>query len=196
LNFLAHLYLSQPSEELMFGNYIADGVRGKLDGRFPEQVIRGIRMHRAIDDFTDTHPVFRQSCMRLYENYYKYAWVIVDIFYDHFLAANWNEFHPQLLKVFSANTYSMLEKSLDLMPEKSKRFFQYMSEYDILYNYSKTEGIQRALSGMARRARFQSNMEKATADLVKDYKEYESDFRLFFPELQKFTEEKFMIPSG
>ncbi len=187
MNFLAHLYLSRSSEELMFGNYIADGVRGNLEGRFPEKVIEGIRMHRAIDDFTDSHPVFKQSCMRLYERYDKYAWVIVDIFYDHFLAANWDEFHEKPLKTFSAETYSMLEKNHHLMPEKSKRFFLYMSEYDLLFNYSRTEGIERVLSGMARRARFQSNMEKATTDLLKDYKEYEKDFRLFFPELEKFT---------
>ncbi len=79
------------------------------------------------------------------------------------------------------------------MPEKSKRFFQYMTEYDLLFNYSKTEGIERVLSGMARRARFQSNMEKATADLIIDYQHYEKDFRLFFPELEKFTKEKFSL---
>lgn len=189
MNFLAHLYLSQASDELMFGNYIADGVRGKLEGRFPEKVIEGIRMHRAIDDFTDAHPVFKQSCMRLYDKYDKYAWVIVDIFYDHFLAANWHEFHPQTLKEFSSNTYLMLGEKTELMPEKSKRFFHYMTEYDILFNYSKTEGIQRVLSGMARRARFQSNMEKATDDLVRDHQVYEKDFRLFFPELQKFCKQ-------
>ena len=175
----------------MFGNYIADGVRGNLEGRFQEKVIEGIRMHRAIDDFTDTHPVFKQSCMRLYEKYDKYAWVIVDIFYDHFLAANWSEFHPQPLQVFSAETYLLLEKNIELMPEKSKRFFHYMTEYNILFNYSKTDGIQRVLSGMARRARFESHMENATADLITDYHHYEKDFRLFFPELEKFTKEKF-----
>jgi len=173
----------------MFGNYIADGVRGKLEGRFSEKVIEGIRMHRSIDDFTDCHPVFKQSCMRLFSNYDKYAWVIVDIFYDHFLAANWEEFHPEPLKEFSAGIYSMLERNMELMPEKSKRFFHYMSEYDLLYNYSKTEGIERVLSGMARRARFQSNMEKATTDLIKDYSDYEKDFRLFFPDLQQFTKD-------
>ncbi|MCG3166557.1 MAG: Acyl carrier protein phosphodiesterase [Bacteroidia bacterium] len=193
MNFLAHLYLSHTSEELMFGNYIADGVRGKLEGRFSDKVIEGIRMHRAIDDFTDAHPVFKQSCMRLYEKYDKYAWVIVDIFYDHFLAANWNEFHHQPLQTFSAETYLMLEKKIELMPEKSKRFFHYMTEYNILFNYSKTDGIQRVLTGMARRARFQSNMEKATADLITDYHYYEKDFRLFFPELEKFTKENFSL---
>lgn len=195
MNFLAHLYLSQPSDELMFGNFIADGVRGKLEGRFPDTVIQGIRMHRSIDDFTDRHTIFKQSCMRLFENYDKYAWVIVDIFYDHFLAANWDEFHPLSLKEFSTNTYSMLKQNIELMPEKSKRFYHYMNEYDILFNYSRTEGIEQVLSGMARRTRFQSNMEKATTDLIKDYKEYENDFRLFFPELQKYAEDISKIQS-
>lgn len=192
MNFLAHLYLSQSSDELMFGNYIADGVRGKLEGHFPDKIIEGIRMHRAIDDFTDSHPVFKKSCMRLFSNYDKYAWVIVDIFYDHFLAANWHEFHDKPLQIFSAETYSILLKNHELMPEKSKRFFQYMSQYDLLFNYSKPEGIERVLSGMAKRARFQSNMEKATDDLLKDYSKYENDFREFFPELQRFTENEFI----
>ncbi|MEX0290603.1 MAG: DUF479 domain-containing protein, partial [Flavobacteriaceae bacterium] len=92
MNFLAHIYLSFGDDEITIGNFIADSIRGKKYKHLPERVQKGVILHRAIDTFTDAHPTVRQSSKRLHENYSHYSRVIVDIFYDHFLAKNWKNY--------------------------------------------------------------------------------------------------------
>lgn len=185
MNFLAHLYLSRTSPALMVGNFIADGVKGKAFGQYPTAIAKGILMHRAIDTFTDQHPIVTHSKALLWPAYGKYAAVLVDIFYDYFLAKNWKEYHKQTLPVFAKETYRMLEEYQPIFPERPKRFYQYMVEYDILSNYASLNGIQQALNGMSRRAAFVSNMEKATKELKLYEPEFETHFKAFFPELEK-----------
>ena len=100
MNHLAHLYLSGSDPDLMLGNFIADAVKGKQVELYALGVQNGIRLHRAIDTFTDAHPVVRQTKAHLYAGYSKFAGVILDIYFDHFLAIGWANYHPQPLADF------------------------------------------------------------------------------------------------
>ena len=100
MNFLAHIYLSGDNDLIKIGNFMADGIRGKQYENYPLEIQKGIILHRAIDTFTDAHPIFRQSTKRLHNNYHHYAGVIVDILYDHFLAKNWNKYSDEKLEDF------------------------------------------------------------------------------------------------
>lgn len=188
MNFLAHLYLSRSSHELMVGNFIADSVKGRRFEDYSPTITKGILMHRAIDTFTDEHPTVLLSKKRLRDNYGKYSAVLVDIFYDYFLAKNWRDYYNVDLPLFAQETYKMLEGYYHYFPERSRRFYIYMVNYDILSNYARIEGIQRALNGMAHRARFDSNMEKATKELKLHEKVFEQEFRDFFPDLERSVE--------
>ena len=98
MNFLAHLYLSGNDPLVRLGNFIGDFVKGRdLADRYEPAIVKGIELHRAIDEFTDQHAIVKQSKMRLRPKYRHYAPVIVDIFYDHFLAAGWDNHSEQLL---------------------------------------------------------------------------------------------------
>src|SRR3954453_2663939 len=109
MNFLAHLYLSGNDPEIMVGNFLGDFVRGRnLLERYKKNIATGIELHRTIDEFTDTHPIVAQSKNRLREKYRHYAAVIVDIFYDHFLAKNWSEYSSELLPDFADRAYQIL----------------------------------------------------------------------------------------
>jgi len=189
MNFLAHLYLSGDQPKLMVGNFIADFVKGKqaLQG-FDEEIIKGITLHRAIDEFTDSHPMVLQSKQRLRPKYRHYAGVIVDVFYDHYLARNWNKFHSELLPDFADRSYGILQSHQALMPVAASWMLPYMVKGNWLVNYSKVEGIHRALSGMARRTPYESKMEQASIDLKSYYQDFENEFHEFFPALQRFTE--------
>ena len=102
MNFLAHLYLSGDNEQIIVGNFIGDFVKGRNALQtFDPTIALGIELHRAIDQFTDTHPVVRSSKDRLRPKYRHYAGVIVDIFYDHFLARKWNDYHKTPLPEFA-----------------------------------------------------------------------------------------------
>jgi acyl carrier protein phosphodiesterase len=92
MNFLAHIYLSGDNDLLKIGNFMADSIRGHHYEDYPTEIRKGILLHRAIDSFTDMHPIYRQSKHRLHEKYGHYSGVIMDIFYDHFLAKNWNKY--------------------------------------------------------------------------------------------------------
>src|SRR6185312_17177742 len=92
MNFLAHLYLAGEDNELILGNFIADAVKGHAFDKYPAQVAKGILMHRSIDYFSDTHPVYLQTVHRLAPTYHKFSGVITDMFYDHFLASSWSDY--------------------------------------------------------------------------------------------------------
>ncbi|MGB1043443.1 MAG: ACP phosphodiesterase, partial [Tenacibaculum sp.] len=156
MNFLAHLYLSKNNINLLIGNYIADHIRGNKFNHYNKEIQQGILLHREIDTFTDTHPIVRKSKRRLHERYGHYDGVIIDIFYDHFLAKNWNRYSEIPLELYSKSVYQLLKKNEDILPEKSIQFLKYMIEYDILYHYKSIAGIQKVLNGMNYRTKGKS----------------------------------------
>jgi acyl carrier protein phosphodiesterase len=190
MNFLSHLYLSGNSEGIIIGNFIADAVKGSSFNQFPEEVQKGIILHRKIDSFTDSHPIVELSKERLRNNYKKYASVIVDIYYDHYLAKNWEDYSDIALQQFTQNIYTLVRQNHSILPEKSAHFAHYMIEYNILYQYSRLEGVQQVFNGMARRASFLSNMEYAVKDLQEHYSLFEEEFKRFFPELKGYITEE------
>jgi len=187
MNFLSHIFLSGNSEGLIIGNFIADSVKGTDYKLYSEEIQKGIILHRKIDTFTDAHNIVEQSKQRLRAKYRKYATVIVDIYYDHFLAANFRDYSPVELDVFTEKVYSIIRNNHAVLPEKSVQFTKYMMQHNILFNYSKLEGIEKVLYGMSRRARFVSNMELAIVDLKEHYPLFENEFKSFFPELQEYV---------
>lgn len=184
MNFLAHIFLSGDHSEVMVGNFIADSVKRSDLAKFSLGIQEGIRLHRAIDTYTDNHAVTLKSKVRLRERYGKYSPVVADIFYDHFLATHWDDYSEVSLRVYADQTYKFLETHYAIFPERAKQFFNYMTKYDILFSYSKIEGIDKVMQGMSRRARFESGMETAAEALLMDYEDYRTEFREFFPELQ------------
>ncbi len=190
MNFLAHLYLSGDSEGLIIGNYIADSVRTSTFNLFSPEIQKGILLHRKIDSFTDSHPIVEQSKQRLRGKYKKYASVIIDIYYDHYLAINWSLYSEVELDKFTQHIYTIIQNNYSVLPEKTAHFTKYMLQHDILFAYSKMEGIEKALWGMSRRATFQSNMENSIHDLKEHFPLFEKEFLLFFPELKQFVKEE------
>lgn len=183
MNFLAHLYLSGTDEQIQLGNFIADSVKGKSYITFPEKVIKGILLHRSIDNFTDNHPIVEVTKKRLRGSFHKYAPVISDIYYDHFLAKYWHEFSEITLEKYASDFYEVLNKNKDILPERTLQMMPHLIKGNWLVSYHSVEGIHRVLSGMSRRTTFVSNMEHAAEELNANYNFYEQEFRLFFPEL-------------
>ena len=184
MNFLAHLYLSGDNPKVKIGNFIGDFVKGKnLTQRFDAEISLGIGLHREIDWFTDTHPVVKQSKDRLRPKYRHYSGVIVDIFYDHFLARNWDQYSSLLLSDFAQASYALIQQNELILPPEVKFMMPYMIKGNWLVNYSELDGIQRALRGMARRTRFESKMEESVVDLKENYEDFKREFEIFFPDL-------------
>ncbi|MFV5701304.1 ACP phosphodiesterase [Flavobacterium sp. XS2P12] len=190
MNFLAHIYLSGDNDLIKIGNFMADGIRGKHFESYPLEIQKGIILHRAIDTFTDAHPIFRQSTKKLHEKYHHYAGVIVDVFYDHFLAKNWNKYSDEKLNLFVARFYQSLQDNHIILSERTKGMMPYMIEHNWLVSYQTVEGINRILTQMDQRTKNESKMRFATNELSEFYPEFEDEFTDFFQELILFSNTK------
>ncbi|MGS2741886.1 acyl carrier protein phosphodiesterase [Sinomicrobium sp. M5D2P17] len=190
MNFLAHIYLSGEDEYIQIGNFIADGIKGKKYLAFPERIQQGILLHREIDYYTDHHPIVRQSTKRLHANYSHYSGVIVDMYYDHFLAANWKRYSDIPLETYAGNFYQMLQKHQTLLPERTLGMMPYMVKDNWLVSYASLEGLEIILTQMNRRTAYKSDMHLAINDLREHYTSFEKEFTAFFEELIIFTKAK------
>jgi acyl carrier protein phosphodiesterase len=190
MNFLAHIYLSGDDEGITIGNFIADGVKGKRYRKFPQQIRKGILLHRAIDSYTDSHPTVKQSTKRLHENYGHYSGVIVDILYDHFLAKNWKDYHDIPLDEYVENFYEMLRNNFEVLPTRIQRMMPYMISDNWLLSYATIPGISKILNKMNVRTKGISKMNFAVLELEEFYTEFEEEFTSFFAELIDYSKNK------
>ena len=189
MNFLAHIYLSKDHPKIMVGNFIGDFVKGKhFSEQFEPDIAKGIELHRAIDEFTDHHPIVHQSKTRLRLKYRHYAGVIVDIFYDHFLSKYWRDYHVLPLTEFAANTYATLKDYYSILPEDVKTMLPYMIKDNWLVNYGHLNGIGQALRGISRRTRYDSKMNESVHELEEFYEEFKTEFQSFFLDLNSHAE--------
>jgi acyl carrier protein phosphodiesterase len=171
MNYLAHAYLSFGNEALLTGNMIADHVKGQraLEA-FPDEIHKGIDLHRKIDAFTDEHPATQRAKVWFREDYHLYAGPIMDTFYDHFLANDPKHFpNDQALKDFAQQTYQSLQKNNQYLPAAFVNSFPYMQEHNWLYNYRNLMGMKQALGGLSRRAKYMGTAEKAYELFITNY---------------------------
>jgi acyl carrier protein phosphodiesterase len=187
MNFLAHIYLSGKDENLILGNFIADMVKGRQIELFSPAIVKGIMLHRQIDFFTDNHPIVARSKNRIRGTYRHYSGVIIDMFYDHFLAHNWTEYSTEPLDNFVQGAYNVLLRNYNLLPNKAKLMLPVMIGSNWLVNYADLDSLQRHMEGMSRRTPFKSGMEHAVKDLRYHYNELVNDFKIFFPDLIQFS---------
>ena len=190
MNFLAHIYLSGDNDLMKIGNFMADGIHGKHFDVFPIDIQKGIVLHRAIDTFTDAHPIFRQSTKRLHANYHHYSGIIVDIFYDHFLAKKWSTYSDEKLAIFTERFYQSLHENYKSLTERTQKMMPYMINHNWLLSYQTIEGIEIILAKMDTRMKSESNMRFSVAELRTYYSEFETEFTSFFEELIAFSNQK------
>jgi acyl carrier protein phosphodiesterase len=190
MNFLAHIHLSGTNDQIKIGNFMADGIRGKQFLNFPVEIQKGILLHRAIDTFTDAHPLFRKSTKRLHSRYHHYAGVIVDLYYDHFLAKKWSEYNDEKLEDYVARFYQTLVAHSEILTAKTQHLLPYMIEQNWLVSYQSISGLEHILKQMDNRTKNQSKMQYASEELIVNYDAFEEEFSLFYEELQEFSKNK------
>ncbi len=187
MNFLAHLYLAGDNPESIIGNFIADHVKGSAIDTYSQGIIKGIRFHRSVDEFTDNNDIVNEAVVRLRPDFRKYAGVVLDMYYDHFLANAWDEYSNEELIDFTRRMYRVIKSSHHLLPARSKYILPYMMADNWLVNYKYFDGLHKALSGISRRTKFESNLESAVENLKGDYDYYKESFNQFFPQLIEFS---------
>lgn len=184
MNFLAHIYLSGNDPLIQIGNFIADRVRGKAYIDFPLGIQHGILLHREIDSYTDFHPVFRESKKKLVPRYNHYSGVVIDIFYDHFLAKNWKMYSDLSLEEYARDFYGLLENNYEVLPTAIQNMMPIMTMENWLVKYRSIDGLAYILKQMDSRTDYSSKMQFATEELEMYYEDFQAEFTFFFEEIQ------------
>lgn len=184
MNHLAHCYLSDGSDLELVGSLMGDFVKGRLQKlNYPQPVLNALRLHRRIDSTTDAHPRVRKSRNRFDPDFRRYAGILTDVFYDHFLARHWTRYHRTPLADFARRVYDALDVHEELLPKRLKLFALYMRQRNLLMNYRELDTIDQSLQGIASRLSHTNPVGKARAQLEKHYDGLESDFHAFFPDI-------------
>lgn len=183
VNYLAHLYLAGNDDQHIAGALLGDFVKGRLENlTFTPGVVDGIRLHRSIDTFTDNHPIVQRSRIRL-QRRRRVAGIIIDLAYDHFLAARWPEFANEPLHSFCERSYSRLLACLDDFPPKLRLILPQMAAQDWLSSYAELTTVAFALERIGTRLRQPDLLTGVLTDLEQHYIGLEQDFLEFFPDL-------------
>lgn len=184
MNWLAHLFLSEPDVEAWVGSVAADWVKGERRLAFSAGIQRGFALHRVVDQFTDTHAVVERSVARIQSPYKRYAGVLVDVFYDHFLARNWARFCNIPMRLFIDTVYSAIDAHAPHLPEEVNRGFFYMRRDDWLGSYASIDGVALTLKRVSGRLRPGNLLAEGAVQINEHYETLNADFLEFFPQLR------------
>ncbi|TLV02987.1 acyl carrier protein phosphodiesterase [Dyadobacter luticola] len=189
MNFLAHILLSGEQEGVLMGNYVGDFIKGRLTdektvGWNPDYVL-GLKLHRFIDSFTDTHPLVQEAKEVAALAQGKLSGIVMDIYFDYFLASKFSDYCDVPLKVYAHDKYALIEKNEYLIPEEMIPMVRSMIRQDWLTTYATFEGIDLTFQRLSRRAPFLAPIKTAVSDLKNNEAFYYEKFKDFYPDLTK-----------
>jgi acyl carrier protein phosphodiesterase len=185
LNHLAHALVAVRAGGSIVGNLMGDFVKGRPAPSLPADVLEGIRLHRRVDAFTDSHPAAARSLRRFRPRFRRWGGVLTDIFYDHVLARSWEELGEGSLRGFADRVYAELEDARRTvpLPERMLPFLDYLRATDLLVAYAETEGVDRALQGLSRRVRRRNPLGDGVEELERAAAGFRADFRELWPDV-------------
>jgi acyl carrier protein phosphodiesterase len=190
MNYLAHIFLSGNDDFLKLGNFMADEIKGKSYQSYPNEIQRGILLHRAIDDFTDHHPLVSKGAHRFFKDLGHYNGVVIDMIYDHILAKKWDKYCEIELSVFAEEFYLLLETNHHILPKKISRVVPYMIEHNWLLSYANLEDLRSILKQMNQKTKHDTKLHKGV-EIYLDYQnEFEEEFTRFFEDIRSFCQSK------
>lgn len=187
MNFLAHALLAGDAPALVVGGVVGDWIKGPLPAGLPEDLARGVALHRAIDSFAETHPAFCASRARMSAGRRRYAGVLVDIFYDHLLARDWARYREDELGGYCAVVYRQIAERRHHLPESAHQAIELMAREDWLQSYTGLEGIADVLARMSRRARQPNPLAGGEVEFIAAAEGFERDFCEWLPDAQRFV---------
>ena len=188
MNYLAHIFLSSSPQEQV-GNFIGDFVKGKDFEKYPTEIQKGILLHRAIDYFTDTHPIVIAAKALLRDTFGRYAGVVTDMYFDHFLAVHFSDYSSVKLRKFSYKFYWALWYNRKLLPPRVKGFLWHFISTNRLCRYATLDGLRSSLNIMSQYKAFPVNSDEVIAFLRENYQVLDENFKQFFPELIDFAKD-------
>ena len=187
MNYLAHLALADGSPDSIVGNFLGDFVKGRPEGRYAPAVVRGIRLHRSVDSFTDHHPVVRRAIARLPAGRRRFAGIAVDMAFDHFLAARWQREAATAFRDRRQHAYAVLAARKPVLPGRLQRMLPSLIHDDWLGSYAEFDGIAFALARMGKRLARANPLAALADDIAAEYDALRADFETFWPDARAYA---------
>lgn len=184
MNYLAHFHLSHGHDDLLIGALLGDFVKGPLTGQRSKSLEQGILLHRKIDAFTDSHPIVKQAHLLFSPGYRRFAGIMTDVVFDHFLNRHWDDFHDQSLQQFSEQIYQLLSSNNHLTPP-AKNMADVLEKYRLFEAYQHWQTVETALERIGLRIQRKNPLDSAANELKRFYPEMETTFLDFYPKLQQ-----------
>lgn len=191
MNYLAHATLSFEHDEILTGNMISDFVKGSKHLNYPPGIVKGIMLHRMIDEFTDKHAATKDAKTYFRESAGAYSGIFVDVVYDHFLANDPLQYDNDRLNLFAGSSYTVLEKYQNILPERFQKILPYMINQNWLFNYKFEKGIENSFNGIFRRAKYLESDPHIFNAFLKNYRQLQNCYEVFFPDVKGFAFQKF-----
>lgn len=193
MNFLAHLYLSGESPRIKVGNFIGDWVKGSNFENYPDDIRKGIIIHRHIDSFTDKHPLFKKTAKLFYPKFKRFSGIITDMAFDHILAARWENYNRISLNKFARQSYILLMANYAHLPMRVQGFLFKMILSRRLESYAKPEGIHNALKIMSANTILPDEADYAIEVIENHFAVIEHNFNLFLEEIIQYLTNDFQL---
>ena len=169
----------------MVGNLLPDFTKQISEKEYSNEVLQGVELHRFIDAYTDSHPIFKESRSRISTERRRFSAILIDIFYDHFLAVHWEQYHSKPLLESAQFYYTQLAQAEMPLPVRLSEAILRMPKIDLLYNYRTLNGIEHAVNRISQRIRFKNNLHGGIVELENNFIDLEADFHIFFSDLQE-----------
>lgn len=185
VNFLAHVYFADGYSPHIVGQLLGDFVRGRSLEQFPADVAQAIRTHRAIDSYTDKHPLSRQARNLFEPPVRRYAGIVVDVIYDHFLARQWDQYCDIGLSEYAALVHAALAEHADILPDGARRFAAFMLTDELLAGNLHRHRIDLTLQRIAARRPGLAPLAEASAPMWRHEDQLQQIFNQFFPQLRQ-----------
>ena len=185
MNYLAHLYLSGPSDGVRLGNFIGDYVKGNRFTRYPTEIRKGILLHRQIDSFMDEHPLSHASAELFRARYTRFSRVIIDVVYDHYLAKNWDKYSDQSLHDFVNEVHKLFITNYFILPPQVRQFLPFLIRSRRMENYKNLSGIEKTLKIMANHTVLPDHSAWAVEQIVKNDDQLQEQFTAFFEDIRE-----------
>ncbi len=188
MNYLAHCCLVPPTPEALAGALLGDLIHGPDLSALPIEVARSIRLHRAIDRYTDNHPEVIACKNLLQAPLRRYAGIIVDVAFDHLLARDFSHWHPVPLGTLAEQVYDAIARYRQLAPASAVGRLDYIRREHLLERYVDERSIGKALTGIGTRFRRDNPLHEAGVAVTQLLASWHQRFVLFYPELKTFAE--------
>ncbi|MBW3696223.1 DUF479 domain-containing protein [Vibrio sp. T187] len=184
MNYLAHLHIAEHCSSSLAGNLLGDFVKGDPSKQFNSEFATGIKLHRFVDSYTDSHPIAKESKQLFPTSTRRFAPIALDVFWDHYLAKNWSRYHDKGLGDFCGSAHQTIDQELkEDWPERFKLVHRSMWEHNWLESYKNVSSIELVLERMAKRRPRLAPLEQCYLTLERHYDLLQGSFTAIYPDI-------------